>query len=112
MNPPNEEDLNGIPGFSASELVNQSIFDGAGSGVWVSYAAQDTANPNSQRTGMWEYVNGGWRLMSQQIIGSEVIALAADGNGGLWAVTQADNPFEMFVLYSQGQDWKVYGRSR
>lgn len=112
VNPPSQSDFSKIPGFGAGKLAEQSIFDGAGSGVWVRYTAQGTAKPTSQSTAMWEYINGGWRLMSQPIIGSEVMALAADSNGGLWAITLTGSPFTTLVLYSQGKDWKVYGRSR
>ncbi len=114
VNPPSESDFAKIPGFGANRLISQSIFDWAASGVWTSYTVYDTMEPSGRSTAMWEYANGGWQLMSQPITirGGEVVALAADGNGGLWAIAQTYNPFATTILYSQGKDWKVYGRSR
>lgn len=118
VSPPSQSDFMKIPGFGAGALVQLTIFDGAAGGVWIVCAAQDTPKPPSQLTysaAMWVHgLNGNdnWLSASPSITGGLVTTLATDGNGGTWAVVQSDNPFATTVLYSQGTDWEVYGRSR
>lgn len=114
LSPPNYSDTNKLPGFQHSMLTSQTIYDGASSGVWISYTTQDTdpANQHPYATATWREkpTGDGWRIVTPVIAHGEVIALTADGNGGVWALAQGDNPLTMTILYTQGTVWTVYGR--
>lgn len=102
------------PQSSQGGFDAQSIFSGGPGGVWVAYVTQDATKPASQgayTTALWEYVNGGWRLMTLPPLAGRLITLAGDNQGGLWVVTQSDVPFSTTVLYTPGDGWKVYGKS-
>jgi hypothetical protein len=107
-----------VVGVTLNNLIQPTIFDEAANGVWLPLVSQDPSQPPSQRpytTMMWVYgMNGNdtWLPVSQPVKGGGVFTLTADGNGGVWAIVQTDTPFGTTILYSQGQDWKVYGRSR
>lgn len=114
MSPPDETTVNDTLGFQASSLISQTIYDGAASGAWIRYTYQDTnpANPHPYSTATWrEKVTGdGWQLANPPFVGSQIIALTTDGNGGLWALAQADSPLKMTILYTQGMKWTLYGQ--
>jgi hypothetical protein len=122
MSPPDQASFPSLPRTQAGELIGQSIFDGASSGVWISYVTQNTTITtikNVYATWTWKKKpsGDGWQIVNPQVLGGEVIALAADSNGGVWALAQAGNPpmnspLTMTILYTQGSSWKVYGRSR
>ncbi len=108
--PPNGSDIS-IP---LGEDFTPTIFDDGPSGVWVSYVITEYSSGGwSSRTTMWRY-NGrnAWESVSQPIKEGAIYTLTADGNGGMWAIVQTDTPFAIFVLYTQGNVWQVYGRSR
>ena len=115
MNPPNQSATNNLLGFQHSMLMSQTIYDGAASGVWISYVTMDTNSTSHPlyMTATWrEKTSGdGWQLANPSSIGGEILAFSADGNGGMWAITQDENPLTMNILYTQGMKWTLYGRS-
>lgn len=116
VSPPSQSEFLKIPGFASDGFPGLQILDEAAGGVWIACTAQDTVNHHTYTisTGMWVYgLNGNdhWLSVSPPATSGGVLSLTTDGAGGTWAVAQNENPFEIFILYSQGQDWKVYGRS-
>ena len=122
MSPPDQASFPSLPRTQAGELIGQSLFDGASSGVWISYVTQNTTITtikNVYATWTWKKKpsGDGWQIINPQVLEGEVTALTADSNGGVWALAQAGNPpmnspLTMTILYTQGSSWKVYGRSR
>ncbi|HET9112143.1 MAG TPA: hypothetical protein VFN78_15035 [Ktedonobacterales bacterium] len=108
VNPPSASDGIKIPGFGIDTIPDVTLYNGAASGVWMVYVTQD------KTTTMWVYGlngNNAWQSASPAITNGVVWALTGDGNGGIWALSQIDSPLSMTVLYTQGNDWQVYGHS-
>lgn len=117
VNAPGASEGRKIPGFGIDTIPDVTLYDGAASGVWMVYNAQDKTVAPSQAqhvTAMWVYGldgNNTWQSASPPVTNGAVWALTGDGNGGIWALNQIDSPFSMTVLYMQDNDWQVYGHS-
>lgn len=117
VNLPGASDGMKIPAFGRDTIPDVTLYDGVASGVWMAYNAQDMTKPPSQRQqsmSMWVYGlwgNTTWLSAGQSIKDSMMVAMAGDGNGGMWALSQANSSDTVTVLYTQSNAWQVYGHS-
>lgn len=108
------------PGFEEIDFPNVTLTADAGGTVWcaVNTFVWGSGIVNEHvahdHTALYAYSHGIWTAQQLSVPG-KVAAMTTDGNGGTWAVVEADAapalPLGINILYTSGNGWSIYGHS-